>query len=247
MKILVADDDRRIVKTTCDILKIKGYDYVAAHTGEEAVEKVRTEALDCVLMDIRMSGISGIEAMKRMHEISPALPVILISAYTSPEMLVEAREAGAYDVLNKPMNFQAILSFLSLLRKEESILVVDDDPGFCKTLTDILVLRGYQVETESALQNVMSHLEKSYKLIVMLNLKLGDASGLEVLQQIRARYPSKPVVLVTGYRREMASAIEQGLKIGAYTSLYKPFETEGLLKLIEDVRINKLRNRLEMP
>lgn len=247
MKILVADDDRRIVKTTCDILKINGYDCVAVHTGEEAVEKVKTEPPDCVLMDIRMTGISGVEAMKQMHEIVPALPVVLISAYASPELLAEARQAGAYDILNKPMNIQVVLSFLSLLRKEESILVVDDDPEFCKTLTDILALRGYRVETENTPQNVMEHLEKSYRLVVVLNLKLGDTNGLGLLQQIRARYPSKPVVLVTGYRHEMGDSIEQGLKIGAYTALYKPFETEGLLNLIEEIRVKKLRNRLEMP
>jgi two-component system, NtrC family, response regulator HydG len=247
MKILVVDDDRRIVKTTCDILKIKGYESTAAFTGEEAVEKVSADPPDCVLMDIKMPGISGVEAMKRIHNIVPALPVVLVSAYATEELLAEAKRAGAYAVLNKPMNFQVVLSFLSLLRQEESILVVDDDPVFCKTLKDILVLRGYQVETESAPQNVMNHLQKGYKLVVVLDLKLGDVNGLEVLQKIRAKYPSKPVVLVTGYRHEMGESIEKGLKIGAYTSLYKPFETEGLLNLIEEIRLKKLKNLLVTP
>ncbi len=247
MKILVVDDDRRIVKTTCDILKIKGYEPIAAFTGEEAVEKVKAEQPDCVLMDIKMPGISGVEAMKRIHEILPALPVVLISAYATEELLAEAKRAGAYAVLNKPMNFQVILSFLSMLRQEESILVVDNDPEFCKTLKEILTLRGYQVEMESVPQNVMNHLQTGYKLVVVLDIKLGEWDGLQVLQQIREKYPSKPVVLVTSYRHEMSSALEKGLKIGAYTTLYKPFETEGLLKLIEEIRLKKLQNLLVMP
>ena len=247
MKILVVDDDRRIVKTTCDILKIKGYEAVAAYTGEEGVGKVKTDAPDCVLMDIKMPGISGVEAMKQMHEIVRTLPVVLISAYATEELTEEAKQGGAYAVLNKPIDFQMILSFLSLLHKEESILVVDDDPNFCKTIKDILTLRGYQVETESSPQHVMNELEKSYKLVVVLDLKLGDANGLELLQQIRAKYPTKPVVLVTGYRQEMGDSIEKARQIGAYTSLYKPFETEGLLSLLEEIRIKKLQNLLVAP
>jgi DNA-binding NtrC family response regulator len=247
MRILVVDDDRRIVKTTCDILKIKGYEAIAAYTGEEAVEKVRSDPPDCVLMDIKMPGINGVEAMKQMQLINPALPVVLISAYASDQLTAEAKQAGAYAILNKPINFHIILSFLALLRKEESILIVDDDPVFCKTLKDILTLRGYQVETESSSENVLEHMEKSYKLVIVLDIKLAEENGLDLLRQIRAKYPSKPVVLVTGYRDNMGSSVEKGLKIGAYTSLYKPFETENLLNLIEEIRLKKLQNLLLTP
>lgn len=245
MKILVVDDDRRIVKTTCDILKIKGHEAIAAYSGEEGVEKVRSDPPDCVLMDIKMPGISGVEAMKRMKEIVPALPVVLVSAYAADDLIEEAKRAGTYAILSKPLNFPMILSFLALLRKEESILVVDDDPEFCRTLKDMLTLRGYRVETESESQKVLGHLEKGYQLaIVLLDLKLGAVNGADVLKTIRARYPGKPVVLMTGYREDMAGSIEQARQIGAYTCLYKPFETDGLFQLIEELRVEKLKNLL---
>ncbi|OGA96044.1 MAG: response regulator receiver protein [Burkholderiales bacterium RIFCSPHIGHO2_12_FULL_61_11] len=245
MKILVVDDDRRIVKTTCDILKIKGYEATAAYSGEEGVEKVRSDPPDCVLMDIKMTGISGVEALKRMKEIVPALPIVLVTAYATDDLMEEAKRAGAYAVLSKPLNFPMILSFLSLLRQEESILVVDDDPEFCKTLKDILTLRGFQVETETEPRRVMGHLENNYKLaIVLLDLKLGEVNGVDVLKEIRAKYPGKPVVLVTGYREEMANSIEKARKIGAYTCLYKPLEMDDLFRLIEEIRIKKLQNLL---
>ncbi|MFZ2170097.1 MAG: response regulator [Methylococcaceae bacterium] len=244
MKILVVDDDRRIVKTTCDILKIKGYEAIAAYSGEEGVEKVKTEPPDCVLMDIKMGGISGVEALKQMTQIAPALPVVLVSAYATNEIIEEASQSGAYAVLSKPLNFQMILVFLSLLRREESILVVDDDPQFCKTLKDILTLRGYQVETESEPQKVLDKLDKDYKLAVVLDLKLGEINGVDVLKEIRTKYPSKPVVLMTGYREEMGSAIEKAQKIGVHTCLYKPIEIDNLTSLIEEIRLNKLQNLL---
>jgi DNA-binding NtrC family response regulator len=244
MKILVVDDDLRIVKTTCDILKIKGHEPISAYSGEEGVEKVKSDRPDCVLMDIKMPGISGVEAMKRMQEIVPALPVVLVTAYATDELMAEAQSAGAYAILSKPLNFPMILSFLSLLRKEESILVVDDDSNFCKTLKDILTLRGFRVETESEPQKVLGHLEKEYKLAIVLDLKLGAVNGTEVLNEVRAKYPSKPVVLVTGYRQEMGDSIEKGRRIGAYTCLYKPLEMDDLFQVIEDIRIKKLQNLL---
>ncbi|MDD3816088.1 MAG: response regulator [Desulfocapsaceae bacterium] len=244
MKILVVDDDLRIVKTTCDILRIKGHEAVAAYSGEEGVEKVESDRPDCVLMDIKMPGVSGVEAMKRMLKIVPDLPVVLVSAYATDELMIEAKSSGAYAILSKPLNFPMILSFLSLLRKEESILVVDDDPNFCRTLKEILTLRGFRVETESEPQKVLSHLEQDYKLAIVLDLKVGAANGAEVLDEVRAKYPTMPVVLVTGYRQEMGDTLEKGRLIGAYPCLYKPLEMTDLFRVIEDIRIKKLQNSL---
>ena len=246
MKILVVDDDKRIVKTTCDILKIKGHDPIPAYTGEEGVAKVKAEKPDCVLMDIKMPGISGVEAMKRMKELDPALPIVLVTAYATEDLMEEAKQAGAYAILSKPLNFQMILSFLALLSKEEGILVVDDDTNFLRTLKDVLTLRGYRVKTESEPENVLEKLEENYNLLVLLDLKLGSVNGVEILKQIRARHPTKPVIMVTGYRQEMGETIEQGLKIGAYTCLYKPFEMDALIGLVEEIRVKKLKELLAM-
>lgn len=128
--VLVVDDDRRMVKTLCDILRVKGYNAEPAYSGEEALEKIRTEMPDCVLMDIKMPGISGVEAMELIRSQAPDLPVMLMSAYPTDEQTLEANRHGVYSVLTKPVDLQLVLSFLSLLRKEESILIVDDDEVF---------------------------------------------------------------------------------------------------------------------
>jgi two-component system, NtrC family, response regulator HydG len=245
LKILVVDDDRRIVQTTCDILKIKGYEPIPAYSGMEGVEKVRADLPDLVLMDFKMPDINGVEALKQMHLVSPALPVVLVSAYATEETIQEAKFAGAYALLSKPLNFQMVLSFLSLLHKEESILVVDDNPDLSKTLKDILLLRGYQVETEAESCNVLKHLEMDYKLTVVIDLKLDVAKNENLLEEIRSRYPSKPVVLLTGCKQKAYDSLQSASKIGAFTYLYKSFEMDGLLQLIEEIRVMKLQNFLE--
>lgn len=243
-KVLVVDDDRRMVKTLCDILKVKGYEATEAYSGGEAVDRIRTCNQDCVLMDIKMPGINGVEALFVIREICPDLPVVLMSAYADGKQIDMAKGKGAYSVMTKPVDIQSLLSFLSLIRKEESILLVDDDKNFSRTLSDILTLRGYIVETESEPERVLGHLEQTYKLTVLLDLKLGNRDGIDILKDIRKKYPTKPVVLITAYREKMKASIEQGLHIGAYSCLYKPFVTEELIEVIEAIRLKKLQQIL---
>jgi DNA-binding NtrC family response regulator len=241
IKVLVVDDDRRMVKTIVDILKIKGYRATEANSGEEAIEKIKSDMPDCIFMDIKMEGISGIETLKLIKEQYPHLPVVLMSAYATDKQESEAKQNGAYAILNKPLDIQAVLSFLSVIQKEKSILIVDDDPKFCCTLKDILQSRGYVVETESNPNHVIGDMEREYKLVVLLDLKLGDKDGTDILKTIRSKYPTKPVILITGYRDEMTDSIKKGLKIGAYACLYKPFEIDELIEHIERIDREKLR------
>lgn len=245
IKILVVDDDQRMVRTICDILRVKGYEPLAVNSGEEAVERVKTEVPHCVLMDIKMGGISGVKALEMIQEISPNVPVVLMTAYSTEELVQESKAKGAHAVLIKPIDFQQVLSFISLLEKEESILIVDDDHNFCKTLKDLLLLRGYKIDTECEGKQVFSHLEGDEEKIVLLDLKLGNTNGIEVLKDVRSKRPSIPVVLVTGHRQEMAASIEKGLSIGAYSCLYKPFEIGELVETIEEIRRNKFKKLLE--
>jgi len=244
IKVLVVDDDRSMVKTMCDILKVNGYQPSGACSGEEALEKVRYGRPDCVLMDIRMPGIGGIETLRLIKATTPDMPVLMMSAYTTEEQAAEARQLGAETVLTKPIDLHMVLSYLELFKRESSILVVDDDPCFYGVVGDVLQDGGYRVETETKPENVLGHMEHDYKLAVVLDLKLGDTNGLEVLKAVRTKYPSKPVVLVTGYRNDMTDSVEKGLKIGAYTCLYKPFRMESLLDTIREIRGKKRRNVL---
>ncbi|MCK4450202.1 MAG: response regulator, partial [Anaerolineae bacterium] len=138
-----------------------------------------------------------------------------------------------------------LLCFFSSLRKERSIAIVDDDPQFCKTLGDVLRMRGFAVTQVSDPHGVVERLGADGQ-VVLLDMRLNNISGLGVLREIRERHPHLPVVLVTGYREEMASAIEAALKIGAYTCLHKPLEIEHLLQLLAEIRRQELSRVLGM-
>jgi len=120
IKVLVVDDDKRMVKTICDILQLKGFETEQAYCGEEAAEKVKEDGLDCVLMDLKMPGIDGIETMKIIKGIKSDLPVMLMSAYATVEQSEEAKRGGAHALLAKPIDIQAALLFISQLKEKLS-------------------------------------------------------------------------------------------------------------------------------
>jgi len=106
--ILVVDDDPAHRAMLGTLLSGWGYTIVEAEDGSTATEKVRERAFDLVLMDIRMIKVSGLEALTEIKAFNPAVPVIMMTAYSSVETAVDALKHGAYDYLTKPLDFDEL-------------------------------------------------------------------------------------------------------------------------------------------
>jgi two-component system response regulator HydG len=106
--ILVVDDDQAHRGMLRTMLRSWGYAVSEAADGDAAVAQVRERAFDAVLTDVRMARLDGIHTLKSILEYNPALPVVLMTAYSSVETAVEALRLGAYDYLAKPLDFEAL-------------------------------------------------------------------------------------------------------------------------------------------
>lgn len=106
--VLIVDDDRshRIMLQT--LFAGWGYSIVEADDGDTAIEKVQKQPFDLILMDVRMIRVSGLEALTKIKTLNPAIPIIIMTAYSSVESAVEALKNGAYDYLTKPLNFDEL-------------------------------------------------------------------------------------------------------------------------------------------
>lgn len=107
-RILVVDDDlthRTMLRT---LMTGWGYSIHEADDGSTALEKVNERAYDLILMDIRMIKMSGLEALSEIKAVNPAIPVVIMTAYSSVETAVEALKSGAYDYLTKPLDFDEL-------------------------------------------------------------------------------------------------------------------------------------------
>lgn len=100
--ILIADDDPQIRMLLKDRLEGSGFRIRQAGDGHEAIERISKGSIDLALLDIRMPGMDGLEALKRIRSDWPDLPVIMLTAFASIDLAVEAMKLGAYDFLPKP-------------------------------------------------------------------------------------------------------------------------------------------------
>lgn len=106
--ILVVDDDRAHRTMLRTLLGGWGYAVQEADDGARAIEKVHEKSYDLILMDVRMVEVSGLEALSEIRNFNPAIPIIIMTAYSSVETAVEALKKGAYDYLSKPLDFDEL-------------------------------------------------------------------------------------------------------------------------------------------
>ncbi len=167
--VLVVDDDsahRTMLRTL-----IGGWEYAVseADDGSTAVEKIKETAFDLVLMDVRMVKVSGLEALATIKAVNPAIPVIIMTAYSSVETAVKALKQGAHDYLTKPLDFDKLR--LTIERAMEHTRLKEENRLLRETL-------GQQFDS----QNIIGRSPAMLKL-------------LETVSQVA---PSEATVLISG-------------------------------------------------
>lgn len=108
-RVLIVDDEKDFCDILYRVVKKAGFTALIAHDGEMALEMARIGLPDIVLLDVRMPGMDGIEVLRRVKKLNPALPVLMVTAYSGVHDAVEAMKEGAYDYLPKPLDNHALL------------------------------------------------------------------------------------------------------------------------------------------
>jgi len=103
-KILIVDDEKNIASSFKKILEDDGHKAVIASSAEEALKIAKGSVMDLVVMDIRMPGMSGLEAFSKFKEIDNKIPIIIMTAFGTTETAIEAMRMGAYEYIIKPFD-----------------------------------------------------------------------------------------------------------------------------------------------
>jgi nitrogen regulation protein NR(I) len=111
--ILIVDDDPQLRQSFEKLLTEEGHRVRTAATGEAGLEMVKAAVPDLVIMDVRLPGMSGLEAFRHMHEVEPKLPVIIMTAYGTTETAIEATKLGAFEYVLKPFEIPDILALIA--------------------------------------------------------------------------------------------------------------------------------------
>jgi DNA-binding NtrC family response regulator len=236
-RVLVVDDDRSMVHTLCDVLALRGWTPTGVHSGEAAISAVESETFDAVVMDIRMTGMDGVRALKAMRAARPGIRVVLMTAFTAAAMLKEAEQEGALRVLAKPVHLPGLLKLLDeTLVAPRPVLVVDDDADFLQTLCDALRARGRDVITATGLDEAIDRLTEDAPTAVVLHLRLDSLAPKDSILAIRGVSPAILLVLYSGHPLTLDETIRVLPSDWIHACLRKPFDVDALLLLLDHGR-----------
>lgn len=230
-RMLVVDDEPDMARGLRRILKIKGYDVQIAECGEEAIEQAREWQPDGILMDLKMPGIDGVEAYRQIRTVCPNAFVIFMTAFSS--MVGAAYEEGAVDVLTKPLDPERTCELIAKALVTFPVLIVDDDVDFCESLSRIFKAKGSSVQIATSADRALAIFEKRPRSVVLLDMRLGDTNGLELLRALKERNPTALVIQMSGYS-EMADCMQQGLELSATACFCKPLDIEAIMTTVAD-------------
>jgi len=231
IRLLLVDDDAGMRASLERILRLKKFEVETAEDGLIAVERAAKFRPDCILMDIKMPNLDGVEAYKRISLDCPDTPVLFMTAYSRSSLIDEANELSD-QVFSKPLDVESVIDRLLQSAANRPLLIVDDDPGFSNSLRKILVAKGRDVSEASSVKEAIDSFRSRPRSVVLLDMALGDGTGLDVLEEIKRENPSAAVVLFSGVP-EMYSQMEVNLADSAHAFLTKPFEIEEMIEAIE--------------
>src|SRR5512146_2363208 len=111
-RILIIDDEQGIRAALGQLLEFEGYEIRAVGNAVDGIAAYQKQRPDLVFLDVKMAGIDGVEALKKIKEHDPSAVVVMISGHATIQTAVEATQLGAYDILEKPLDTDRVLVLL---------------------------------------------------------------------------------------------------------------------------------------
>lgn len=233
-KILIVDDEKSMRVTLAAILRDEGYQVVTAAAGEDALELCRKEAFRVVLIDVRMPGINGVEAFRRIRRHQPGVRVILMSAYSRDALKEAALDEGAVAFLAKPLDLEKTIG---LIREAvgTAILVVEHEPRTAAVLQESLMRRGYRVTVTGSPHEALELVEQIGFDLIFVDAGLPSMNGLELYLAIKKITPLTVAIMIAGMDEEFELIAREAVRRNAYTVVRKPLQITRVLGLLQQM------------
>jgi DNA-binding NtrC family response regulator len=118
--VLLVDDEVPFVETMTKRLSKRQLMVLAAYSGREALEKLEKNAVDVVILDVKMPGMDGIETLREIKKAHPLVEVIMLTGHATVETAVEGMRLGAFDYLMKPCEIEELLAKVDEAKEKKS-------------------------------------------------------------------------------------------------------------------------------
>lgn len=248
-KVMIVDDDKELLEELKEALSLNDYDVVGVSSGITALNIAPIIKPDIILLDLNMEELNGFKVAKRLKRLSEtaSIPIIAMTGYfTQKEYTLAMEIFGIKTCLKKPFKPQdAIIQIEKALNEEESrisdsidILIVEDDEHLQEELSEILSGEGYNVETTKNFSGADKELKNKFYNLVLVDIKLPDGSGIDLLKQIKKHNCETITIIITAW-----ASIENSISAlneGAFAYLQKPFNPDDILMTVKNaIRMQK--------
>jgi len=215
-KVLVVDDDKNFRSSVGYFLASKGYDYIFAKDGDEALMKFEESAPEAILLDVLLPKLNGLEVCKKIRNAGENVPIIITSAiYKQPHIQNEARtKYGATDYLVKPIKPEELLERLERFTRKE---VDDDEPN-----VELVPITDQDKGSEVKATQLPREGEIRKDTLVNIVRDLGRAKASGVLEILFKR--EKRMIFFINGKPVFASSF----------NFSEPYTKENVLRIIKD-------------
>jgi len=119
IKLLLVDDEENFVNTLAERLKMRDVPSKVVYSGEEALEAVKSEVPDVVVLDLRMPGIDGMEVLRKVRQSNPDVRIVILTGHGTDAIEEEAKNLGAFHYHKKPVDIDELLGTVKKAYREK--------------------------------------------------------------------------------------------------------------------------------
>ena len=236
LRLLVIEDHLDAVETLKEVLEMSGHEVVVAHNGHEGVAKAHSFKPDVVICDIGLPGLNGYEVARQIRadpSLSPTL--IALTGYTRLEDQNESFKAGFDHHLGKPVrisDLEQVLAAATAPPTSRRLLVVDDNDALRSNIRELFEGKGWEVREARDGKEAVEAVAEFHPAVMLLDYRLPEIDGSEVLRRLGVTYTEPRVVLMTASAEVREIAMQHGLRF----YVPKPFRSDDLLDTVEHAR-----------
>jgi Response regulator containing CheY-like receiver, AAA-type ATPase, and DNA-binding domains len=187
LNILIADDEEGLRFSLASILEIEGYDVQTAGDGLEALELVKKNEFDIAFFDIRMPEMNGVEAFKRIKEISPETIVVMMTAYAMNDLIKEAVKEGAFACISKPFEIEDVLNTVKEINSKPNALIICKDSDTNDFLNASMKASGFITINKKDISASLSLIERRTPEIIFIESSENDCAELTKIAKKHGR------------------------------------------------------------
>lgn len=180
-KILVVDDELLMRNFLVEALKRKGFEAVAVENGEKALNLFKEQSFDLVITDMKMPGLTGMDVLKFVKEVSPRTLVIVVTAYGTIENAVEAMKSGAFHYLIKPFSIESLMA--NIEKAHQHVALVEEN-HYLREQVISSSSEGNVVAESPAMQKILEEIEHIAKSHASVFINGETGTGKEVIAHL---------------------------------------------------------------